>query len=217
MLYLTLRCHIEADSLPPEIAKQVKKAVSILRSGGVIAYPTDTVYGLGALAENERAVKRVFSLKKRPKNMPLPLLISDMAHLDELAATPGSLAWRLATIFWPGGLTLIVPASKKVPNFIGGGNTVALRIPNDAVTLALIKDLGKPIVGTSANITGRRAAMTAAEVKKCFGDKVDLVIDAGGRPGGIESTIVDITSDETKIVREGAVSRAQLAKVCTVE
>jgi L-threonylcarbamoyladenylate synthase len=209
--------HVEADKLPPEIAEQVKEAVSILKSGGVVSYPTDTVYGLGALAENEEAVERIFSLKKRPRHMPLPLLVSDMAHLDELAATSGSLAWRLATLFWPGGLTLIVPASKKVPKFIGGGETVALRIPDDAVTLALIKDLGKPIVGTSANYTGRPAAVTADEVKRCFGGKVDLVIDAGRTSGGKESTIVDITGDKAMIVREGIVSRAQIAEVCPIE
>jgi len=184
---------MEADKLPPEIAEQVKKAVTILKEGGVVAFPTDTVYGLGALAESQKAVERVFALKKRSKTMPLPLLVSDMSHLDELAATPGPMAWRLATLFWPGGLTLIVPASKKVPKFIGGGKKVALRIPDDAVALAIIKDLGKPIVGTSANYTGRPAAVTAAEVEQCFGDRVDLIIDAGRLPGGKESTIVDIT------------------------
>jgi len=208
---------MESDKLPPEIAEQVKKAVSTLREGGVVAFPTDTVYGLGALAENEEAVERIFSLKKRPKNMPLPLLVSDMSHLGALASTPGSLAWRLATRFWPGGLTLIVPASKEVPKSIGGGKTVALRIPDDAVALALIKDLGKPIVGTSANLTGRQAARSAAEVKRCFGDKIDLVIDAGRLSGGLESTIVDITGEKARIVREGAVSRAQIEEVCPVE
>jgi len=208
---------MEKDKLPPEVAEQVKKAVAILKKGGVVAFPTDTVYGLGALAENEGAVERIFALKQRPKNMPLPLLVSDMSHLTELAATPGPLARRLASRFWPGGLTLIVPASDKVPKFIGGGRKVALRIPDDAVALALIRDLGKPIVGTSANLTGRRAAITAAEVKRCFGDKVDLVIDAGRRPGGLESTIIDITGEKARIVREGAVSRAQIEEVCPVE
>jgi L-threonylcarbamoyladenylate synthase len=208
---------MKAKQLPPSISRQVKKGVTILKKGGVIAFPTDTVYGLGAAVYKHEAVERIFVLKKRSKDMALPLLVSDMSYLDELSDSPKSLAWRLTTRFWPGGLTLVLPSSSKVPKFIGGGKTVALRIPDDEVILALIRGLGQPIVGTSANLSGQPPARTAAEVRRCFGDKIDLIIDGGVRLGGHESTIVDLSSDKPKILREGIIARSEIEDICPVE
>lgn len=203
--------------LPPEVAEQVTKGVAILKSGGVIAFPTDTVYGLAAAFDNEPAVRRIFDLKQRPEDMALPLLVADMTQLEELAGTLTPTARRLADSFLPGALTLVLPKSAKVPDFISGGETVALRIPADPVALALIKALGLPIVGTSANPSGRPAARSAAEVYVYFGDRIDLIIDGGGRPGGRESTIVDISQPGPRLLREGAISRKELEGVCPLE
>ncbi len=203
--------------LPPEIAEQVAKGVAILKGGGVIAFPTDTVYGLAAAFDDEPAVRRIFDLKQRPKGKALPLLVADMTQLEELAGTLTPMARRLAHRFLPGALTLVLPKSVKVPDFISGGEMVALRIPADPVALALIKALGLPIVGTSANPSGRPAARSAVEVHAYFGDRIDLIIDGGGRPGGRESTIVDVTGETPRILREGAISREELERLCPLE
>ncbi len=203
--------------LPAEVAEQVAKGAAIHKSGGVIAFPTDTVYGLAAAFDNESAVRRIFDLKQRPKGMALPLLVADMAQLEELAGTLTPMARRLADSFLPGALTLVLPKSAKVPDFISGGETVALRIPADPVALALIKALGLPIVGTSANPSGRPAARSVAEVHAYFGDRIDLIIDGGGRPGGRESTIVDISRERPRLLREGAISRREIERLCPLE
>ena len=197
-----------------EIQTQVERGISILRQGGLVAFPTDTVYGLGACADNEPAVARVYQVKGRPRNVALPLLLAQTSQIGEVAYHVPPIAWLLADKFLPGALTIVLYKSNSVLDIAtGGGNTVAVRIPAHPVPVALAEDLG-PIVGTSANLSGKPSALTADEVCSQFGDKIDLVIDGGRCPGGRESTIVDVTGEVPVVLREGAISRGELRKVC---
>jgi L-threonylcarbamoyladenylate synthase len=197
-----------------DMEKQIKQAVNILKNGGVVAYPTDTVYGLGACMTDIKAVDRIFQVKGRPKGMALPVLLSDLKQIEEIVTDFTPAAKRLADEFFPGALTIILPKSDYVPDIItGGGRTVAFRIPNHPVPLALVKGLGKPIVGTSANLSGHPSALSAAEVQNQIGDKIDMVIDGGKCPGGIESTVIDLSGEKPVIRRQGAISIEKLRKI----
>ena len=197
-----------------DLEKQIKKAISILKKGGVVAYPTDTVYGLGACMTDTAAVDRIFQVKGRPKGMALPVLLADKVQMESIVTSVPLSARRLADEFFPGALTIILPKSDIVPDIItGGGRTVALRIPDHRVPLALIKGLGKPIVGTSANLSGQPSALTAAEVQAQIGDKIDMVIDGGRCPGGVESTVIDLSGKKPVIRRQGAISFEELRKI----
>jgi L-threonylcarbamoyladenylate synthase len=197
------------------LERQVKQAIDVLKSGGIVAYPTDTVYGLGADPLNRRAVDKVYRVKKRPYNQALPLLLADKSDLTKVASVIPEIAWKLAERFLPGGLTLVLKKSPWVPsNITAGGDTIAVRIPNHPIPIALIKALGNPIVGTSANISGRPSPVTAAEVREQLGREVDLIIDGGRSPGGIESTVLDVSGKTPTLLREGAVPRKELEKIC---
>ena len=197
-----------------ELEKQIIKAVSILKNGGVVAYPTDTVYGLGACMMDTKAVDRIFQVKGRPKGMALPVLLADRLQIAEIVTSVSPAAKRLADEFFPGALTIILPKSAVVPDIItGGGRTVAFRIPNHPVPLSLIKGLGKPIVGTSANLSGHPSTLTAEEVRFQIGDKIDMVIDGGKCPGGIESTVIDLSGEKPIVRRQGAISIEKLRKI----
>ena len=197
-----------------DIETQIKKAVSILKNGGVVAYPTDTVYGLGARMTDTAAVDRIFQVKGRPKDMALPVLLANRAQIEEIVKSVPLAAQRLSDEFFPGALTIILPKSSVVPDIItGGGKTVAFRIPNHPVPLALIKGLGKPIVGTSANLSGQPSALTAMEVQAQIGDKIDMVIDGGKCSGGIESTVIDLSGEKPVVRRQGAISIEELRKI----
>ena len=189
----------------------VSQAISFLRSGGIGAFPTDTVYGLGGRIDLETAISKVFQAKGRDFNQPLPVLIADVAQLDQLVAGVPLLARRLAERFWPGGLTLVLRKSPGVsPLISAGGNTVAVRLPAHPVPVALVRGLGVPIAGTSANTSGQPATTTADGVIAQLAGKLDFAIDGGRCPGGKESTIVDLTQSPPRILREGAVSRKEI-------
>jgi len=196
------------------IQQQIEKGIAILKQGGLVAFPTDTVYGLGAGAYLPQAVERVYQVKARPRNMPLPLLLADISQINEVAEPVSPLAWRLIHRFLPGALTLVLPKSKAVPDILtAGGSTIAIRIPAHPIPIALIQGLGTPIVGTSANLSGQPSPLTADEVYAQLGDRIDLIIDGGRCPGGKESTIVDVTGLAPVILREGAISREEIEKI----
>ena len=200
---------------PVDIQEQIERGISVLRQGGLVAFPTDTVYGLGACASLRQAVERVYRVKGRPRNMALPLLLAHTSQIGEVADSVPQIAWLLVRNFLPGALTLVLHKSNSVPDVItGGGITVAVRIPAHPVPVALAEGLGTPIVGTSANLSGKPSALTADEVYSQLGDKIDLVIDGGRCPGGRESTIVDVTGEVPVVLREGAISREELERVC---
>jgi L-threonylcarbamoyladenylate synthase len=195
------------------VQQQIRKALETLRSGGLIAYPTDTVYGLGADATNEDAVRKVFRVKSRPLTMALPILLADMDMLH--AATqelPDSVS-PLAERFWPGALTLIVRKSLLIPDIVtAGAPTVAVRIPNHPTPRALAKGLGKPLVGTSANRSGQPSETTAHAVQAQLRGDVDIVV-SGQCKGGVESTILDLTQRPPRIVRAGPVTKEAIEGV----
>ena len=200
-----------------KLEEQIKAAIDILKRGGVIAFPTDTVYGLGASAFDERAVERIFEVKRRPHSLSLPLLLSDITQLAGVLDVVSPLIKCLAQEFLPGGLTIIGHKSANVSDAVtAGGDTVAVRIPNHHVPIALIDGLGNPIVGTSANISGKPSALEGSEVRCQIGGSIDFIVDDGvGCIGGIESTIVDATTDEVKIIREGAIPAREIMEACT--
>jgi L-threonylcarbamoyladenylate synthase len=197
------------------LLKQAVAAVKILAAGGLVAFPTDTVYGVGAKFDSIPAVERVFAVKKRPYSSALPLIMADEAQLDMVAVNVSPLARELARRFWPGELTLIVPRSAAVPDAVtSGGDSVAVRVSGHPLSRWLAAELGAPIVGTSANLHGRPSPVTAAEVRAQLGDGVDMIIDGGACRYGRESTIIDVSGDMPKIVRPGVVTRAEIEKIC---
>lgn len=189
----------------------VHLAVSLLAQGELVCYPTDTVYGLGVAAENDAAVRRLFAVKGRPLDRPVPLLISDEAAAVRLAqVTP--IARTLMRRFWPGALTIVM---LKAPEFrsvaLARQDHIALRVPDLASLREIIRALGQPITGTSANRSGARSPRSAAEAALQLGDMVALIIDGGPTRSGVQSTVIDITSDSPRILRPGAVSREEIA------
>ena len=188
-----------------------------LRAGGLVAYPTDTLYGLGADALNEAAVELVFEAKGRPQGMPLPLLISDAEQLSLVAAHVPDVALRLAEAFWPGGLTLVLPVSEAVPPLVTArGWKVAVRLPDHPVPRALAEGLGRPITGTSANRSGGPEPRTAAGVREALGEVVDIVLEAGPSPAGRSSTVLDVTTEQPRILRLGAISQEDIERALGV-
>ena len=195
--------------------KLVERAIRILKNGGIVAFPTDTIYGLGANAFDEDAVLRIYEAKVRPRNFALTLLLADTSQIKLVAENIPKMAWKLAEKFMPGALTIVLNKSMAVSNMITGeGNTVAVRIPNHPVPIALVKGLGAPITGTSANISGGNNPLTAEDVFKQLRYRVDMIIDGGRCPIGVSSTVLDLTTNPPKIIREGAISRDQVESVC---
>jgi len=178
----------------------------------VIAFPTDTVYGLGADAFNAMAVEKIYEIKKRPKHRQFPLLIADVERLTILAESIPGIAWFLARQFWPGGLTLVLSKAASLPAYLATESTTAVRVPDHPVCLALIQRVGNPIIGTSANISGQPAALTADEVRQQLGGKIDFIINGGKCPGGKESTVVDATREPLIILRQGIIPSAEIDK-----
>ena len=191
---------------------QIDLAVAILKNGGVVAFPTDTVYGLGAAVDNPAAIRRIFQIKNRPLSQPMPLLLADPVQAETVAFDIPDLAWEFMAEFWPGALTLVLKKAAWVPDVLTAGSpNVAQRVPDYAITISLIEGVGVPLVGTSANLHGRPAPSTADEVRQQLEGKVDFILD-GGRVPGVESTIIDLTVIPPRILREGAVSRAEIEK-----
>ena len=207
---------IMPESFSPEIHAQIEKGISILKKGGIVAFPTDTIFGLGACADDEKAVARIYQVKERPRTMALPLLVADTSQVREVAAHIPPVARLLAKKFWPGALTIVFCRSRSVLDIVtGGGNTVAVRIPAHPVPVALVRAAG-PLVGTSANLSGKRSNFTADGVRSQLGDRIDFIIDGGRCPGGRESTIVDVTGETPVALREGAIPIEELRHVCEV-
>lgn len=195
----------------PLSREQIEIATKVLKEGRVVVFPTDTVYGIGSDPFIEQAVSRIYRTKQRPHHLALPLLLSSKSELGQVAGVVPDIAWLLAERFWPGALTLIVRKSPSVPSWVsGGGDKVAVRIPDHPITLDLIRSFGKPLVGTSANISGSASPVTAEDVRQQLGDGVDFILDGGRCPGGIESTVVDITGSAPVVLREGAVSSKEI-------
>ncbi|MBN1366796.1 MAG: threonylcarbamoyl-AMP synthase [Dehalococcoidales bacterium] len=194
------------EEIAEPLKKQIDDGIKILKQGGIVAFPTDTVYCLGASIFDVNAVRRVFEVKQRPFNMALPVIMTNVAQINDVGISLPDNALRLAQKFWPGALTLVIYKSNKVSDIVTAKkNTIAVRIPAHQIPIALINGLGVPTTGTSANVHEKPSPVTAAEVRSQLGDKVDLIIDGGQCPGGEASTIVDMTGEQPVILREGPI------------
>ena len=187
----------------PDIAA----AVDVLRRGGLVAFPTETVYGLGADADNPGAVGRIFAVKGRPRNHPVIVHLAEATAIKGWAADVPPDAWALAEAFWPGPLTLILPRADHVPDAVtGGASTVGLRVPDQPLALELLEAFGGGIAAPSANRFGRVSPTTAAHVRADLGTDVDLILDGGACAVGVESTIVDLSWGGPRVLRLGGLS-----------
>ncbi|MFQ5872801.1 MAG: L-threonylcarbamoyladenylate synthase [Dehalococcoidia bacterium] len=201
--------------MSPSDDLDLNNAVEVLRQGGLVAYPTDTLYGLGAHAFLKEAVDRVYAAKGRQGQKAVPLLLSSTQDLRLVADKVPELAVALANRFWPGALTLVVRCSAVVPRQVtGGGNKVAVRVPGHPVPRELVRRLEAPITGTSANRSGGANPVSADDVRAQLGTLVDVIIDGGPCPGDRPSTVVDVTGERPVLVREGVVSRDDVEEVC---
>ncbi|MEY9211101.1 threonylcarbamoyl-AMP synthase [Thermobifida halotolerans] len=192
----------------------LERAARVLRGGGLVAFPTETVYGLGADAANPSAVARIFAAKGRPADHPLIVHVASAATARDWAASFPESARALADAFWPGPLTMVLPRSERVPDAVTGGRpTVGLRVPDQPVARALLERFGGGVAAPSANRFGRVSPTTAAHVAADLGERVDLVVDGGPCAVGVESTIVEIDGDRLAVLRTGAVTADDIAAV----
>ncbi len=190
--------------------RQIEEAARVLSHGGVVAFPTDTVYGLGADIHNRSAVDRVYEIKGRPKEAPLPVLIADISRITDVVDHPEPLALRLAELAWPGGITLVLPTTLPLAAAVLQDGYVGVRVPDDPFCLRLINAFGGPITGTSANLSGHPPAVNAKQVRKQLGNAVDYVLDIGEAQQKKPSTVVRITGQTIEVLREGVVSEAAI-------
>jgi L-threonylcarbamoyladenylate synthase len=187
-------------------AKIIADSLGILRGGGIIAYPTESYYALGVLITDEKAVKSLFDLKKRPVEKPLPIIVGDLYVLESVVKRVPDRARELMERFWPGPLTIVFEAADNTSVLLTAGTgKVAVRVPGESVALRLAREAGFPITATSANVSTEPPADDTDMVANYFGDRIDLVIDAGKTPGGKPSTIVDVTVTPMKVLREGSI------------
>ena len=190
-------------------AANIQRALEVLQSGDIVAFPTDTVYGVGSLAFDNAAIESIYTAKDRPIEKAIPILIGDMSDLDKVAGNIPEMALRFAARFWPGPLTCIVPKQPTLPAAVSATPTVAVRIPDHPDALTLLRAAG-PMAVTSANISGGENPTTAQEVFDQLKGRIPLILDGGKTPGGIPSTLVDCTGESPKILREGPLSLENL-------
>ncbi|MDE0042013.1 MAG: L-threonylcarbamoyladenylate synthase [Candidatus Poribacteria bacterium] len=194
-------------SFTPQLLNQ---AVQLLRDGGVVAFPTDTVYGVGVDPLQPEAVRKLYRIKGRPDNKPIAILVGSIEDVERVAQTPSGNFSRLAERFWPGGLTLIVEARDLPPEITAGGSTVGVRMPNHPLTLELLRGFGGPIATTSANRSGEPPATSAEEVGAQLGDCVNLIVDGGDTITKVASTVLNLSMSPPQILRQGAISEESL-------
>lgn len=199
------------------LLEAVEPAAAVIRSGGIVALPTETVYGLACDALNGTAVVRLRRLKGRPADHPLPVQLADAAALSQVAHPLPTWAEPLARRFWPGPLTLVLPCTAKVPAVVTGGrDTVGVRVPDHPVAQALLRAVGRPLAVPSANRTGEPPLPSAAAIVACFGGEVPVVLAGDDPPGErqLPSTVVDVTRRPPVILRQGAVPAAEILETC---
>lgn len=195
------------------LQKDIEKAAKLIRQGKVVAFPTETVYGLGANALNPVAVARIFELKERPSFDPLIVHVANNKDIDPLINMDDDRIHKLTSHFWPGPLTLVLPKSEKVPDIVTSGlTTVGLRMPDNEIALSMIKSAGCPVAAPSANIFGQLSPTRASHVKKQL-PGVDFILDGGSTDVGIESTIIALHADGFEILRHGVITREDIEKV----
>lgn len=200
---------MNTEILPADDPLAIHRALAILRAGGLVAFPTDTVYGLGAQAFNQTAIESIYLAKDRPLEKAIPILIADVVDLDKVADAVPALALRLAVRFWPGPLTLVVPKHANLPAAVSATSTVGVRIPNHEVARALLRAAG-PMAVSSANLSGQDNPRTVGEVIRQLNGRIPLILNGGVTRGGVPSTVVDVTGAEPVILREGPITFEQI-------
>jgi L-threonylcarbamoyladenylate synthase len=202
-----------SSKTPNEAPENLTVAVEALQRGGVIVFPTETLYGLGADALNGVAVDKVFQLKGRDPRNPIPVLVANQEMLQTLVAKVPTAAWKLMDRYWPGPLTLVLPGRKDIPkalcNHTGG---IGVRISSQPIATSLVNGLGRPLTATSANPSGKEPARTLQEAKNYFAHRVDVFVDGGTLTSKTGSTVVEVMDDGIKIIREGEIEAYQLDK-----
>ena len=200
---------MKTDILPATSSSAILRAVEVLRLGGLVAFPTDTVYGIGALGFNGRAVQSIYTAKDRPIEKAIPILIGEMADIDQVAMDVPKRAYLLAQRFWPGPLTILAPKRPDLPEAVSATSMIGVRVPDHEIARALLRAAGALAV-TSANLSGHPSPTTAEEVFAQLGGRIELIIDGGKTPGGTPSTLVDCMGDEFRILREGPITKTEL-------
>ena len=204
---------VKVDPADPELL-EIEKAAASLKAGKLVAFPTDTVYGVGADVFNDEAVGQIFSAKKREPGKPLQVLIASKTDLQIIARTQSDALDRLASEFWPGPLTVVMPAREDFPRRVRcGGDTIGVRMPDNSIALKLIEAFGRPVAATSANISGLPDPVDAAGVTEYLGGKIHLIIDGGSTPGNVPSTVLDISVHPPVVIRQGKLAVEDLRKV----
>ena len=200
---------METEIISTGRLEALQKAVELLKEGNPVAFPTDTVYGLGVLAFDQRGIDQLYAVKQRNSLKAIPILLGDPAELAQVTAGMGEIALRLAQRFWPGPLTLVVPCHPGLPPNLSPQPTIGVRMPDHPLALSLLRLTG-PLAVTSANQSGSESAATAQEVFAQLGGRIPLILDGGRTPGGLPSTVVDCTGPEPVILRPGPISMPEL-------
>jgi L-threonylcarbamoyladenylate synthase len=204
---------LKVNSVDPD-PSELEEAVALLKAGKLVAFPTDTVYGVGADVFNEDAVRSIFAAKKRDINKPLQILIAQKSDLQAITRDQSEILERLASEFWPGPLTLVMLAREDFPRQVRcNRDTIGVRMPANLVALKLIEAFGVPLAATSANISGFSDPVNAREVMEYLGNEVDLILDGGTTPGSIPSTVLDISVHPPVVLREGKLGADELNRV----
>lgn len=190
----------------------IRRAVAALNAGGLVAFPTDTVYGLAAYPWNQEAVRRLYQVKERPKELPIPLLLSNAGEIDRVAVFAGPCR-QLPERFWPGALTLVLPKKASVSDVVSDRPTVAVRVPDLRLARDLIRSAGRVLAVTSANLSGASSPVTAQQVEEQLGGRISLILDGGPCREGVPSTILDCSASPPLLLRRGAISEADLRAV----
>ena len=202
---------------PSILSTSISDAVEILREGGVIGIPTDTLYGVSANALDDKAAHKVFAVKGRAEFSPLPIFISDPKDIFIYGKDVPDSAFRLAESFWPGKLTIVVNKSRLIPATVSGGlDTVGLRVPDHPAPREIVAQLGAPITATSANGSGKPPLTDAADVVSELGERLDMVLDGGRLAPSLPSTVIDMTTDPPKILREGATPSFRISELAGI-
>jgi L-threonylcarbamoyladenylate synthase len=205
---------MKTEVVPISDPRALARAVDILKAGGLVAFPTDTVYGLGALAYDGVAVSSIYTVKGRGLEKAIPVLIGDFAQIERVSSGVSRIVMRLAEVFWPGPLTLVVPRHPSIPDAVSGTPTVGVRMPDFDSTRELLR-LAGPLAVTSANLSGQSSPSTAMGVEVQLSGKLPLILDGGVTPGGIPSTVVDCTGPQPTVLRPGPISLDDILQAVT--
>ncbi len=215
---ITVPENILVIDLNENLKTEMDTARKVMLSGGIVAYPTESFYGLAVDIENEQAIEKLFSIKQRDRDNPILILLPEIEALKEYVEDIPDHAVKLMNKFWPGGLTMLFKAGRKIsPLLTADTGKIGIRFSSHPLATALARSIGRPVTGTSSNISGRPPCTRAEEVFDCFGDTIDLIIDNGPTKGGPGSTILDTTVSPCAVLREGMVLKGDIEKICRIK